>query len=341
MSIEEAAKEEKMNYPDLEMLNEYQGNNVTSRPHVVILGAGASKAACPNGDKNNRIIPLMNDFINVLNLHDIIDSDANFEEIYSDLYDKKDTRLNEIEERIYNYFDALRLPDEPTIYDYIMLSLRKKDIIATFNWDPFLIQAYQRNSCVTKDLPPILFLHGNVWEGGCPKCKTRGYKYQRCWNCGSKYIPSPLLYPIKKKDYNKSDNIRNAWKKLKEYLHDAYYVTIFGYNAPETDVEAKDLLLNAWGDKEERFMEEIEMIDVKSEDIIYYKWKGFIHTHHYDYVTSFYQSQLFRFPRRSVEGYYAEKWNGEWLERAENPQFKDLKSLYNWFREIVPNDREI
>ena len=34
-----------------------------SRPHLVILGAGASYAAFPNGDKNGRKLPLMNNIV--------------------------------------------------------------------------------------------------------------------------------------------------------------------------------------------------------------------------------------------------------------------------------------
>ena len=33
------------------------------RPHVVILGAGASYAAFPNGDMHGRKLPLMNNFV--------------------------------------------------------------------------------------------------------------------------------------------------------------------------------------------------------------------------------------------------------------------------------------
>ena len=194
---------------------------------------------------------------------------------------------------------------------------------------------------MTKDLPEFLFLHGNVWEGGCPKCQTRGYKYQRCWKCGSKYIPSPLLYPIKKKDYNKSDNIRNAWKILVEYLHNAYYVTIFGYNAPDSDVEAKKLLLNAWGDKEKRYMEEFEIIDIQEKEVVEKKWEDFIHTDHDEYHTSFFESHIFRFPRRTVEAYYAEKWQAEWLERKDNIEFDNLGSMHEWFQEIVKTEKKI
>lgn len=38
-------------------------------PHVVILGAGASKAAMPDGDKSGKMIPLMD------NLPDILGND--------------------------------------------------------------------------------------------------------------------------------------------------------------------------------------------------------------------------------------------------------------------------
>ena len=36
--------------------------HVNESPHIVILGSGASKAACPLSDKNGRQIPLMDDF---------------------------------------------------------------------------------------------------------------------------------------------------------------------------------------------------------------------------------------------------------------------------------------
>ena len=49
-----------------------------------------------------------------------------------------------VEQRDAEYFSKLELPDHPTIYDYRLLSLRKKDVIATFNWDPFLWLACHR-----------------------------------------------------------------------------------------------------------------------------------------------------------------------------------------------------
>lgn len=59
-----------------------------NRPHVVILGAGASCAAIPNGDKFGKKISAMSGFIEKLGLSDIlseveiITKSDNLEDIY-------------------------------------------------------------------------------------------------------------------------------------------------------------------------------------------------------------------------------------------------------------------
>jgi hypothetical protein len=45
-----------------EKANQYE-HLMKNRPHVVILGAGATMAAIPNGDKNGRKSSIMNGFI--------------------------------------------------------------------------------------------------------------------------------------------------------------------------------------------------------------------------------------------------------------------------------------
>lgn len=124
--------------------------NTNDSPHVVILGAGASLAACPKGDRNGRRLPLMANLIETLalgerlrqagvNFHDT----SNFEEIYQriSLDSTNDALRLEIEQRLQNYFSALDIPDEITVYDELLLSLRGKDLVASFNWDPLLLQA--------------------------------------------------------------------------------------------------------------------------------------------------------------------------------------------------------
>jgi hypothetical protein len=63
------------------------------RPHVVILGAGCSRAACPNGDANGAKLPVTDDFLDTLqSLKPLLKAagipvDArNFEAVYSDLH---------------------------------------------------------------------------------------------------------------------------------------------------------------------------------------------------------------------------------------------------------------
>ena len=51
--------------------NKYEAY-MKSRPHVVILGAGASCAAIPSGDKNGKRISAMNGFIDSLGLSEVL-----------------------------------------------------------------------------------------------------------------------------------------------------------------------------------------------------------------------------------------------------------------------------
>jgi hypothetical protein len=119
--------------------------------HVVILGAGASIASVVRDtEPAKKRLPSMDNFIEVLDLAGMLEAAGvdphvtNFESAYSDLYTKDpDARvIRQIESRVKEYFETLTLPATPTIYDYLMLSLRRKDLIATFNWDPFLYQAF-------------------------------------------------------------------------------------------------------------------------------------------------------------------------------------------------------
>ena len=281
-----------------------------SRPHVVILGAGASLAACPDGDRNGDRLPLMNDLIDVLDLRPLLKAesieldDTNFEKLYSRLHadSSKHGLCLQLEEKIRAYFSALRLPDGPTIYDHLVLSLREKDAIATFNWDPFLWQAAERNSHLSPG-PELYFLHGCAILGYCPDDRTQGELGALCRKCRGRRRPVPLLYPVETKNYTNDMYICAQWRALEILLDSAFIVTIYGYGAPDTDVEAMELMTKAWGSPDVRAMEEIEIIDRRGcdEDEMAARWQGFIHTHHYQVYGDFSKSMLACNPRRSVE----------------------------------------
>lgn len=192
----------------------------------------------------------------------------------------------------------MELPDEPTIYDYLVLSLRDKDFIATFNWDPFLVQAIARNNHRFK-LPRPLFLHGNVTVGVCPEGHMMGNASGTCGKCGTALENTNLLYPIDQKDYHLDTFISRQWTTLQDIFKHTFMVSIFGCGAPKSDATAVDLLLTAWGPASSRSLEEFEIIDIRPEDELVETWSRFIHSHHYRVKDSFFDSWIANHPRRT------------------------------------------
>jgi len=319
------------------------------RPHLVLLGAGASKAAFPNGEKNSLKMPLMYDFVETVSgLADYLDrcgidyKGQNFEDLYSSLYD--DSHFDEIrqaiEEIIYDYFAQMELPDEPTLYDHLVLSLTGRDVIATFNWDPFLWQALYRNChrVGNENLPLPFYLHGNTAIKVCTnheKIQISGRRGFVCSKCGKILQKSKLLYPIRQKDYNTDRYIKSSWNGVKSCLESAYMFTIFGYGAPSSDVEAVSLLSKAWGDKYQRNMEQIEVIDTIDEDALCERWEKFIHTHHYGTHNDFYSSMIGKCSRRSADASFGANINIIYWE--EYPISKDASwdELDEWLKPYI------
>ena len=283
------------------------------RAHTVILGAGATIAAIPNGDKYGNKSSVMNGMIEKLNLSDILSGielktkSDNLEDIYSELYSRPECKeiVNLLEKRLYNYFASLVLPDNPTVYDFLVLSLTEKDVIATFNWDPLLLQAYVRCHRLTDNLPHIFCLHGNVAVGYCMDHKEFGTIDAECPVCGKLLPPTKLLYPVSKKDYTEDEYIKGCWDAVDYIIENSYMLTIFGYSAPSSDNEAVGLLKKAWGSLDKRQLEEVSVIDIIKEEEVLEKWKQFIYTHHYRYSNNFFRSYLGMFPRRSCETVFA------------------------------------
>ena len=292
--------------------------------HVVLLGAGASIAALPNGDANGYKLPSMPNFIETVSDLEIylsshnIKHDGNIETLYSELAlnpANKD-HLRKIEAIIRAYFSQLQLPESPTLYDHLIFSLRKKDVIATFNWDPFLYQAYNRvGEIVGQDhLPHLAFLHGEVSIGACLECGISGSYGKLCNKCNKALEPVKLLYPIAQKNYQNDPFIRTSWHDLNIGLEQAYIFTIFGYSAPKSDAEAVELLKSGWNESHERRTEEIEVIDIKNREEIKKTWKPFIYNEHQRIYTKqhgnpeddldFYDSLIAQHPRRSCDALF-------------------------------------
>jgi hypothetical protein len=313
------------------------------RPHLVIIGAGASRAAFPSGERNGRRLPLMVDFAEIVPVGTILQKSGiewkgkNFEEIYSLISEKPEhpSLQTGIEKAVSDYFSELRLPETPTLYDILVLSLRQKDVIATFNWDPFLIQAWQRSARVTKSLPGLLFLHGNVAHGYCDRDRYQGLSGDHCPRCLELFQPDRLLFPVAKKDYSSDPSIRKAWEVIRVALRDALAVTIFGYSAPASDKDAVSIMQEAWGSPEKRQFEAFEIIDIKPKKEVRASWRGFVYSDHYRTYTNLQDSMLVRHPRRSGEAFLNQYIDGKFLEGNPVVQAKTLDELHNWFRSLI------
>lgn len=330
---------------DLEVSVDQEIGTISMKaPHVIILGAGASKAAFPTGDFNSKKIPLMNDLIEAVGLEDLLKrsgveyKEKDFEGLFSSLVaDEKYSGLcKQIESKIYDYFSTLEYPYKPTIYDHLVLSLRETDLIATFNWDPFLMEAYRRNKRRFR-LPAIVHLHGNVTVGYCLRDKVQGLNNNKCSKCNKKFTPSPLLYPITKKDYNSNEFVKNEWNRLSKYLEHAFMITIFGYRAPQSDIEAMEILKKAWGEVEKRSMEQVEVIvrPGTNEETVWDTWDGFIHSHHYDIIDNFYNSWIANHPRRTGEAYINQYINAKFINKNPIPQDFSYMELWNWLKPLA------
>lgn len=278
-------------------------------PHVVIVGAGASIAAC-RIDKNGKEVPVLKNIHKILGLTDELkkynfsgEQMEDFEKLFSDINGKVEYKdlQEKLEYEVCDYFSKLQLPDEPTLYDYLILSLTEKDAIISFNWDPFLMQAYRRNICVG-NLPELIFPHGNSGVGLCYDCKIKGYANCLCPDCFKELEQMPLLYPIGKKDYNSKPIIVNEWKKAQEILSRAAGLTIYGYGAPVTDVEAVELMHSAHKISQMKDIAPFTIINLPDcEKEQRKKWTEFYDVDMLLYCNSLEESLLWKNPRVSLE----------------------------------------
>lgn len=315
--------------------------------HIVILGAGASVQAFPKGDANGKGLPTMDNLIKMLGLESVLkragvkNRQRNFENIYSELYETNPGLpiLREIENIIYAYFSSLELPEIPTLYDHLLISLRPKDIVATFNWDPFLFDAWNR---IREEVPvpKILHLHGNVRLTYCPEHPTYGTHGMYCPECDTELVPSRLLYPVAMKDYVHDPFIKTEWNVLRAGLRQAKTLTIFGYGAPTTDKEAIDMMNSAW-DKTRRLIERTEIIDKKEKKVLWKQWESFIIRTYLDCTKDFYQSRLARYPRRTCETLLDQTFYGLWVEENPLPTNSEFDELLSWVKPLVEAENNL
>ncbi len=305
----------------------------------------------PQGDKYGKKIPLLDELPNIKGvvaewkelMENACPPPGNFESQFSWLKQKDiySSQLLKIEKTIVSYFESLHLPDYPTIYDYLVLGLRSKDIIATFNWDPFLIQAYRRNKDVAK-LPDIRFLHGCVAFATCNEHDILGVPSEICTICNTTLKQSKLFYPVENKDYTNDNLIKRDWEKVTEKLKEAFQITIFGYSGPATDFNARQLLLENWNPTPTNNFKQFchaEIIDIKKQEEIVKCWKNYFPLGHSIINSDFWKSSIAIWPRRTFEWKYSVSIEGKFLRNGEHYKTDSLKDLQDWFSKLYYEEK--
>ena|SRR5690606_15918150 len=87
-------------------------------------------------------------------------------------------------------------------------------------------------------------------------------------------------------------------------------------------------------------MEQFELIDIREEQEVKKSWDTFIHSHHYNYCTSFFGSSIARHPRRSVESY--RHWsqpftpNDAFQDGNQVPSsFENFDEMWSWYKPLI------
>jgi len=118
----------------------------------------------------------------------------------------------------------------------------------------------------------------------------------------------------------------------------AYWLTIFGYNAPTSDVEAKKLMLNLWTDNPLRELAQIEIIDIKSSAKLKESWNEFIVRQHYGTSRHFFGSYLCEHPRRSCEALAGATLMLKPWGKNRFPKIQAIAELHNWIQPLLEEE---
>jgi hypothetical protein len=314
--------------------------------HIVLLGAGASRAAFPAGDRSGRRLPLICDFVETIGLepvllrHGLANPGPDFETFFSDLsrVDPEHPCISDLESAIRAYFASMRLPTNATLYDRLLLSLQPRDLIATFNWDPLIFQALWRNRRLSR-LPTVVALHGCVGLGACRSAHSFGYRWISCNVCGEAYDDVPLLYPVKEKNYADGGFIASQWDYLREAMKRNALFTIFGFSAPATDVEAVSLLHEMVTASGLKTTNEFEIIDIRDAAELREKWRPFFVNHHYGIYSSFDETLLGRYPRRTPEWLWMTQMLVQPFNSQQLPITEDLQALQEAALELMSDEQ--
>ncbi len=139
---------------------------------------------------------------------------------------------------------------------------------------------------------------------------------------------------LSKKDYNKDPVIKSQWDLLINQLECCYFFTIFGYSAPKTDFEARQLMKKAWSSNKTVALSQIEIIDIKDREELSKDWSEFTIRGHYGVSTKFENSWLWKYPRQSCEALFDATMQQSPRKQIPFPETNSLEELHNFINSL-------
>jgi hypothetical protein len=158
---------------------------------------------------------------------------------------------------------------------------------------------------------------------------------KKCHHCFKELSKSKLLYPIGQKDYNSDLVIKNSWDTLIQVLSRAYIVTIFGYSAPVSDIEAKIILLDNYKNSKHLELSEIEIINTSNRDKIEETWSDMVFSHHYCIFDKLEDSYILKHPRRSCDSHASAYLQCDPVEENLFPECDNFDDLYEFLKPLI------
>lgn len=333
------------------------GIGTDKRPHLVILGAGASKAACPKGDANGRLVPLQREIPRIPKVAALLKAagecgNGEFEQTFDRLVRRNEHPqiVDDLKQVIRDYFARLQLPERVTEYDLLVMCLRGKDVIVSFNWDPLLIQALSRNAHLLFDrfrdqelvhelMPQSFYPHGCAVMGFCNRC-MRKMASDMCANCRTPMQQPDLLYPVRSKDYASDKCIAREWTGIERTMALMYCWTVYGYSAPVGDAAALSMLSNAWKQNPVRDWMQFEVIN-RTPAQSFAAWKPMVVRAHYFRTKSLRHSSILQHPRRTCEALSAATLLLNPIPSNPVPPMRSLPDLHQWIQPLIDEEMEM
>ena len=161
-----------------------------------------------------------------------------------------------------------------------------------------------------------------------------GWNDGHCIHCGSALVPTKLLFPVNDKDYTSDPVIKEAWTHLDWYLGNAYFLTIFGYSAPITDVEARTRIVARIGSNSMKNLMQLEIVDVATDDLLNGNLKEVVEGIHYGSSMTIDHSWLTSHPRLTCEALWEATMMLKPIKPIELPKTKNLFELQQWVAEF-------